>query len=70
MDRQPQRVNEVMQVLTSRRTQAAETSVVSRSVPTLHPSSSRGSDPGKDAYLPRSRSGIFKRIEEDRERHK
>ncbi|KAI9570100.1 CTD kinase subunit gamma CTK3-domain-containing protein [Boletus coccyginus] len=65
---EPQRVDEVMQVLSSRQTQATETSVVSTSVPTSRPPSSRGSAIGNDAHL--SRGEIFKRIEEDRERHK
>ena len=55
-------------MLSSRQTQATETPVVSTSVPTSHPPSSRGSGPGNDAHL--SRGEIFKRIEEDRERHK
>lgn len=49
-----------MQILASRRTQAAETSAA--------PPSSRGPSSSNDAHL--SRGEIFKRIEEDRERHK
>ena len=61
---EPQRVDEVMQVLSSRKIQATETSVAS----SAHPPSSRGPNSGNDAHL--SRGDIFKRIEEDRERHK
>ncbi|KAF8546340.1 hypothetical protein OG21DRAFT_1518210 [Imleria badia] len=65
---EPQRVDEAMQVLSSRQTQAAETSVASASAPTSRPPSSRGPGSKDDAHL--SRGEIFKRIEEDRERHK
>lgn len=65
---EPQRVDEVMQVLSSRQTQAAETSAASTSAPTSRPPSSRGPGSRDDAHL--SRGEIFKRIEEDRERHK
>jgi len=57
-----------MQVLSSRQTQAAETSTTTPSAPGSRPPSSRGHGHGNDAHL--SRSEIFKRIEEDRERHK
>ncbi|KAH0835808.1 CTD kinase subunit gamma CTK3-domain-containing protein [Lanmaoa asiatica] len=65
---EPQRVDEVMQVLSSRQNQATESSVGSMSVPISHPPSSRGPGSGNDVHL--SRGEIFKRIEEDRERHK
>jgi len=71
---EPQRVDEVMQVLSSRQTQAAETTpsvttIAATAQSPAPPSSSRGV-PGSanDAHL--SRGDIFKRIEEDRERHK
>ena len=65
---EPQRVDEVMQVLSSRQTQATETSVASASAPASRPPPSRGPGSANDAHL--SRGEIFKRIEEDRERHK
>ena len=55
-------------MLSSRQTQATETSVVSTSTSVAHPPPSRGPGAGNDAHL--SRGEIFKRIEEDRERHK
>lgn len=61
---EPQRIDEVMQVLSSRKTQATESSTTA---PT-GPPPSRGPSATNDAHL--SRSDIFKRIEEDRERHK
>ena len=61
---EPQQVDEVMQVLSSRKTQATETPVASAA----HPPSSRGPNSGNDAHL--SRGDIFQQIEEDRERHK
>ncbi|KAF8437275.1 CTD kinase subunit gamma CTK3-domain-containing protein [Boletus edulis BED1] len=65
---EPQRVDEVMQVLTSRQTQPTESSVASAPALTSQPPPSRGPGAGNDAHL--SRGEIFKRIEEDRERHK
>ncbi|KAG6373838.1 CTD kinase subunit gamma CTK3-domain-containing protein [Boletus reticuloceps] len=65
---EPQRVDEVMQVLSSRQTQPTESSIASVSAPTSQPPPSRGPGAGNDAHL--SRGEIFRRIEEDRERHK
>ena len=67
---EPQRVDDVMHVLATRKAQAAEASAsASAAGPSAHPPPSRG-PPGasNDAHL--SRGEIFKRIEEDRERHK
>ncbi|KAF8418630.1 CTD kinase subunit gamma CTK3-domain-containing protein, partial [Boletus edulis BED1] len=65
---EPQRVDEGMQVLSSRHTQPTESSIASAPALTSQPPPSRGPGAGNDAHL--SRGEIFKRIEEDRERHK
>ncbi|KIK82142.1 hypothetical protein PAXRUDRAFT_154439 [Paxillus rubicundulus Ve08.2h10] len=61
----PQRVDEVMHVLSTRQSLATDTPPTS--APDAAPQDSKGPSLG-DAHL--SRGEIFKRIEEDRERHK
>jgi CTD kinase subunit gamma len=61
----PQRVDEVMHILSTRQSQAADTPATS--APNTAPPHSKGPSVG-DTHL--SRGEIFKRIEEDRERHK
>ncbi|KIJ63502.1 hypothetical protein HYDPIDRAFT_168348 [Hydnomerulius pinastri MD-312] len=62
----PQRVDEVMHILSTRQSQAPDTSAPPTS--TSGPPQSKSGGGGADANI--SRGEIFKRIEEDRERHK
>ncbi|KAF8836604.1 hypothetical protein BDN67DRAFT_973935 [Paxillus ammoniavirescens] len=61
----PQRVDEVMHILSTRQSQATDTPPIS--APNAAPPHSKGPSVG-DTHL--ARGEIFKRIEEDRERHK